>query len=103
MVLQRVSADFLSSSSINISLNFLELFLSLLQRFRGLGELVVGLVKSDLKRLDFLSVISDVAVGLLSASGGLLGGILEALNGGVETIGLGLQALHLLADGVHVA
>ena len=32
----------------------------------------------------------------------LLGGVLESANGGIETIGLSLQALHLLSDGVHL-
>ena len=31
----------------------------------------------------------------------VLGGILEPLDGGVETVSLGLEALHLLPDGVH--
>ena len=39
---------------------------------------------------------------LISQSVALLGGILKLLDGGVQAVCLPLQALHLLADGVHV-
>merc|ERR1719315_247594 len=86
----------------DISLNFLELLLSFLKRLGGLGQFVIGLIKTDLKALDFLAIVSDVTVGLISACSSLASGILEALDGGIEPIGLSLEALHLLADGVHI-
>merc|ERR1719348_1855166 len=85
----------------HVSLHFLELLLSLLQRLGGLGQLVVGLVEADLKGLDFLSIVSDVAVSLVGSGCGFLGGILESLDGCIEAISLAFKALHLLADGVH--
>merc|ERR1712098_508999 len=85
----------------HISLHLFELLLCFLKGLSGLGQLVVGLIKADLKSLDFLAVVPDVAISLLCPGGSLLGGVLEALDGGIETISLGLEALHLLADGVH--
>ena len=48
----------------HVSLHLLVHLLLLLQRLRGLGQLVVGLVKSNLEVLHFLAIISDVAVSL---------------------------------------
>merc|ERR1711971_622297 len=76
---------------------------SLLEGLGGLGQLVVGLVKTNLKLLDFLTVVTDVAVGLVSPGGSLPGGLLETSNGVVETICLALERLHLLPNGIHVS
>merc|ERR1719315_272804 len=92
-----------TGESRDISFNFLELLLSFLERLSCLGQFVIGLIKTDLKALNFLAVVPDVAVSLISTGGSLCGGILEALDGGIETVGLPLEALHLLADGVHVS
>ena len=50
---------------------------------------------------DLLSEVPDVAVGLVGAPVGLLGLLLEPLDDGVEGVGLSLEGLHLLPDGVH--
>ena len=68
-----------------------------------LGQLVVGLIKSDLQILDFLAEVSDITVSLVRLSVVLLGGVLELLDGGVQAVRLALEALHLLPDGVHAA
>merc|ERR1719288_523871 len=83
----------------DIALDLLKLFLSLLEGLGGLGQLVVGLVETNLELLHFLAVITDVTVSLIGPGGGLPGGLLEASNGVVETIGLALQRLHLLPNG----
>ena len=57
----------------NISLNLLQVLLLLFEGLQGLIQLVIGLVKLYLKAVDFLAVVSDVAVGLVSYSVGLLG------------------------------
>merc|ERR1712209_619 len=85
----------------DISLNLLVHLLLLLQRLGGLGQLVIGLIKGDLEVLDFLSIVSDVTVSLVSLSVVFLGGIFKLLDGGIKPISLSLQALHLLSDGVH--
>merc|ERR1711971_1073713 len=87
----------------DVALHLLELLLSLLEGLGGLGQLVVGLVKTNLKPLDFLTVVTDVAVGLVSPGGSLPGGLLETSNGVVETICLALERLHLLPNGIHVS
>ena len=70
MVAQRVSADVLSSSfhehdppgkGRNIALHLLELLVSLLQGLVGFGQLVGGHVNPNLKLLDLLAVVADVA------------------------------------------
>ena len=71
--------------------------------FPYLRELVIGLIKSDLEILDFLSEVSDITVSLVGLEVVFLGGILELPDGGVQTVGLALEALHLLPDGVHGA
>ena len=53
--------------------------------FPYLGELVVGLIESDLEILDFLSEVSDITVSLVGLEVVFLGGIFELLDGGVET------------------
>merc|ERR1712098_1006649 len=50
----------------HVTLHLLELLLSLLQGLCGLGQLVVGLVKSNLQGLDLLSIITDITVSLIS-------------------------------------
>ena len=50
-----------------------------------LGQLVVGFIKGDLEVLDFLAVVSDITVGLVSLPVVFLGGVLELLDGGVQT------------------
>merc|ERR1719151_110995 len=75
--------------------------LLLLQGLSGLLQLVAGLVKLDLKTVDFLSIVPDVAVSLVGPPVGLLGLLLEVVDDGVETVRLRLEGLHLLADGVH--
>merc|ERR1712212_1108469 len=79
------------------------LVLILLEGLGGLGQLVVGLVKANLELLDFLTVVTDVTVGLVSPGGGLPGSLLETSNGVVETICLALERLHLLPNGIHVS
>merc|ERR1711970_1609512 len=86
----------------DVALDLLELLLSLLEGLGGLGQLVVGLIDADLELLHFLAVVTDVAVSLVGPGGGLPGGLLETSNGVVETIGLALQRLHLLPNGIHV-
>merc|ERR1719288_45318 len=86
----------------DIALDLLKLFLSLLEGLGGLGQLVVGLVETNLELLHFLAVVTDVTVSLIGPGGGLPGGLLETSNGVVETIGLALQRLHLLPNGIHV-
>merc|ERR1719483_1100163 len=83
------------------SLYLLELLLSLLKGLGGLGQLVVGLVETNLELLDFLAVVTDVAVGLVGPGGSLPGGLLETSDGVVETICLALERLHLLSNGIH--
>ena len=46
-----------------------------------------------MKQLWFLNLVCDTV--------GLLGGIFELLDDGVELVGLVLEGLHLLPDGVH--
>merc|ERR1719230_1006729 len=46
----------------DVALNLLELLLSLLEGFGGLGQLVVGLVETNLELLHFLAVVTDVTV-----------------------------------------
>ena len=48
-----------------------------------------------------IDVIIESSTDLVCLPVVLLGGILELLDGGVEAIGLSLQRLHLLPDGVH--
>merc|ERR1712001_382944 len=86
----------------DVALHLLELLLGLLKGLGGLGQLVVGLIETNLELLDFLAVVTDVAVSLVGPGGGLPGGLLEASDGVVETICLALQRLHLLPDGIHV-
>merc|ERR1719288_657903 len=86
----------------DVALNLLELLLSLLEGLGGLGQLVVGLVETNLELLHFLAVVTDVTVSLVGPGGGLPGRLLETSNGVVETIGLALQRLHLLPNGIHV-
>merc|ERR1719309_1182119 len=90
-----------TSKSCNISLNFLELLVSFFQRFTGLGEFVVCLIITDLKVLNFLSQITDVTVSLIRTGGGFSSCFLKSSDGCVQTIGLTLQRLHLLSDGIH--
>merc|ERR1719495_547160 len=90
-----------TSKSCNISLNFLELLVSFFKRFTGLGEFVVGLILTDLKVLDFLSQITDVTVSLIRTGSSFSGCFLKSSDGCVQTIGLTLQRLHLLSDGIH--
>merc|ERR1712001_390791 len=87
----------------DVTLHLLELLLSLLKGLGGLGQLVVGLIKANLELLDFLTVVTDVAVGLVSPGGSLPGGLLETGNRVVETICLALDRLHLLPNGIHVS
>merc|ERR1712227_475989 len=86
----------------NIRLNLLVLLVSLLKRLRGLGELVIGLIISNLKILNRLSQISDVTISLVSTASCFSGGLLKRSNGGIELLCLSLQRLHLLTDGIHV-
>ena len=74
----------------------------LLERLQSLVEFVRGLIKLNLVSMDLLAIVSDVAVGLVSHGIGLLGGILELPDDGVQLVGLILQRLHLLANGVHL-
>merc|ERR1712086_308392 len=76
-------------------------FVLFLQGLSRLLELVTGLIKVNLKAVDFFSEVPDVDVGLVGAPVGLLGLVLEALDDGVEAVGLRLEGLHLLPDGVH--
>merc|ERR1719228_471160 len=86
----------------DVAFNLLELLLSFLKRLGGLGQLVVCLIKTDLKTLDFLAIVPDITVCLIGPGSSLGSSVLEALDGGVEPVSLALEALHLLADGVHV-
>merc|ERR1712058_219600 len=65
----------------DIALNLLELLLSLLKGFICLGELVIGLVEANLKLLDLLAVVPDIAVSLVCSCDGLSCGLLEASDG----------------------
>merc|ERR1711909_76719 len=85
----------------HIALNLLELLIRFLQGLIGLGQLVVGLIKTNLKLLDLLTKVTDVTISLISSIRGFLGGLLKASNGLVETVSLSFQGLHLLPDGVH--
>merc|ERR1719322_687972 len=85
----------------DIGLNLLVHLLLFLKGLSGLGQLVIGLIKSNLKILDFLSIISDITISLVSLPVVFLGSILKLLYGGIETVSLSLQALHLLSDGIH--
>merc|ERR1712020_292008 len=85
----------------DIALHLLELLLGLLKGLVGLGELVIGLIKADLELLHFLTIVTDIAVSLISPGGSLPGGLLKAGNGLVEPVGLTLERLHLLPDGIH--
>ena len=48
----------------DIGLDLLEMLLLLLQGLQRLVQLVVGLVKLDLEAVDFLAIVTDVAVSL---------------------------------------
>merc|ERR1711946_63585 len=72
----------------NSILDLLVHLVLLLVTLVGLVEFVKSLIKVNLKAVDFLSIISDVALSLLEDGVGLLGLILELLDDGVETIGL---------------
>merc|ERR1712243_75253 len=85
----------------HIALNFLELFLGLLKGLGGLGQFVIGLVESDLKLLHFLAIISDIAVRLVSSGHSFPGCLLETSDGGVKSVSLSLEGLHLFPNGVH--
>merc|ERR1719150_884848 len=85
----------------NIGLNLFELLVSLLQRLTGLGQLVIGLIIAHLKVLNLLAQVSDVAVGLVSPTDSLPGGLLKGSDGGIQLLCLSLQRLHLLTDGIH--
>ena len=67
----------------------------------GLVELVHRLLEGDLEVVDLLAEVPDVALGLLQDLVGLRGLLLELLDDGEQTLGLILQRLHLLPDGVH--
>merc|ERR1719230_1670371 len=86
----------------DVALDLLELLLGLLEGLVGLGELVVGLIEADLELLHFLAVVTDVTVSLISPADSLPGGLLEAGDGLVEPVRLGLERLHLLPDRVHL-
>merc|ERR550532_2159990 len=64
-------------------------------------KFVGGLVKFNLKSVNLFSIISDIAISLVSYPVGLFCGLLELVDDGVELIGLVLAGLHLLPDGVH--
>ena len=49
----------------HVALHLVEHLLGLFQGLGGLGQLVVGLVVANLKLLDFLAIIMDVAVSLI--------------------------------------
>merc|ERR1711862_624866 len=93
--------DYTGKSS-NIRLNLLVLLVSLLKRLASLGQLVIGLIVVHLEVLDLLSQVSDVAVSLISTGTGLSGSLLKTSNGVVELLGLSLQRLHLLTNGIHI-
>merc|ERR1719373_1288447 len=65
------------------------------------GELVIGLIITDLKVLDLLAKISDITISLVSSGSGLSGCIFKRSNGGIELLCLSLQRLHLLSNGIH--
>merc|ERR1712020_855829 len=90
-----------TAESSNVGLDLLVHLVLLFVALIGLVQFVKSLIKVNLEAVDFLSIISDVALSLLEDGVRLLGLILELLNDGVETIGLVLQGLHLLPDSVH--
>merc|ERR1712079_868913 len=84
-----------------VSLHLAVVLVLLLVSLPSLVQFVRRLVKLDLEAVDFLAEVPDVTVGLVRDPVGLLGGLLEAVDDGVETIRLVLEGLHLLPDGVH--
>merc|ERR1712050_429346 len=79
----------------HIALHFLELFLGLLKRLGGLGQFVIGLIESDFELLYFLAIISDIAVSLISSGHSFPSCLLETSDGGVKSVSLSLEGLHL--------
>jgi len=75
----------------NVGLDLLVHLVLLLVALIGLVQFVKSLIKVNLEAVDFLSIISDVALSLLEDGVGLLGLILKLLDDGVEAIGLVLQ------------
>merc|ERR1719474_2244537 len=90
-----------TGESSNISFNLLEVLLLLFEGLGGLEKLVVRLVESNLQLLHFFAIVTDVAISLIGHALVLLGRVLELADGGIQTIGLGLEALHLFSDCVH--
>merc|ERR1719297_758349 len=90
-----------TAKSSNISFHLFVHFVLLLKALISLVKFVSGLVKFNLKSVNFLSIISDVAFSLVENLIGLLGVLLELPDDGVELVSLVLQGLHLLPDGVH--
>merc|ERR1711884_889194 len=90
-----------TAQSSNVGLHLFVHFVLLLETLIGLVKLVGSLVKLNLKSVNFLSIISDVAFSLVENLIGLLGVLLELPDDGVELVSLVLQGLHLLPDGVH--
>merc|ERR1719211_925711 len=85
----------------NVGLHLAVHLVLLLVGSLGLVQFVRGLIKLDLEAVDLLAVIPDVAVCLVGHPVGLLGGLVELVDDGVELVSLVLQGLHLLPDGVH--
>merc|ERR1712180_285395 len=93
--------NFLLILQTNNSFNLFVALVFLLKLFVSLVEFVQCLVEFNLEAVDFFAVVSDVAISLVSNTVGLLGGILEFLNDGVELVCFVLKGLHLLPNSVH--
>merc|ERR1719297_651244 len=90
-----------TAKSGNVGFHFFVHLVFLLKALISLVQFVCRLIEFDLKSMNFLSIISDVAFSLVENLVGFLGVFLELPDDGVELVSLVLQGLHLLPDGVH--
>merc|ERR1711913_207059 len=77
----------------DVSLHFPVCLVLFLVSSQSFVEFVRGLIKLNLEAVNLFAVISDVTVGLVSHSVGLLGSLLELVDDGVQLVRLVLQGL----------
>merc|ERR1719309_777437 len=106
----RFCSDFLASSSINMILRVkaatsastsLKCFSFSSRDSVALSNLSFVSSNPISSCCTFFAIVTDVAISLIGHALVLLGGVLELADGGIQTVGLGLEALHLFSDCVH--